>query len=318
VRSEDAGTYGGSTVAGTFEYMAPEQFAGEAAPAADLWALGVVGIELLTRRRPGTLRTGQHGYDWERHAQAPAEVRALFGRWLEPEPGRRGTAREALEELTRLLHVLPQDAQPPRTPRPAAPAPKVEIPNLARGSAVAGKLAALERERQRQEEAAARAQAETQRLERERGEREARATAERQARDARLAAEKKALEEERARLTAEYARHVAEALTAARRQVAPRARAEWGAVVEFLRKASQDGALPGARSPRSWWASASTRWSSIWRPRHGRWRGGCGGRPRQRPGRRTPAPASGSRCRSEVSAWPSPACASGSRSRSPS
>jgi formylglycine-generating enzyme required for sulfatase activity len=35
---------------------------------------------------------------------------------------------------------------------------------------------------------------------------------------------------------------VAEALTAARRQVAPRARAEWVAVVEFLRKASQDGA----------------------------------------------------------------------------
>ena len=40
---------GGSTVAGTYGYMAPEQFRGDAFPASDLYALGVLSVVLLRR-----------------------------------------------------------------------------------------------------------------------------------------------------------------------------------------------------------------------------------------------------------------------------
>ena len=50
---------GGSTIVGTFGYMAPEQLMGQARPATDLYALGVVLLECLTRQVPADL----HGED---------------------------------------------------------------------------------------------------------------------------------------------------------------------------------------------------------------------------------------------------------------
>lgn len=46
---------GGSTVVGTFGYMAPEQFRGMAKPATDLYGLGATLIFLLTQRDPAEL-----------------------------------------------------------------------------------------------------------------------------------------------------------------------------------------------------------------------------------------------------------------------
>lgn len=43
---------GGRTVVGTFGYMAPEQFAGKAEPASDLYGLGATVIHLLSGRWP--------------------------------------------------------------------------------------------------------------------------------------------------------------------------------------------------------------------------------------------------------------------------
>ena len=46
---------GGSTVVGTFGYMAPEQFRGKALPATDLYGLGTTLLYLLTRKCPSDL-----------------------------------------------------------------------------------------------------------------------------------------------------------------------------------------------------------------------------------------------------------------------
>jgi hypothetical protein len=46
---------GGSTVVGTFGYMAPEQFQGRAMPASDVYAIGATALSLLTGREPEDL-----------------------------------------------------------------------------------------------------------------------------------------------------------------------------------------------------------------------------------------------------------------------
>jgi hypothetical protein len=46
---------GGSTVVGTYGYMPPEQLMGRALPVSDLYALGIVLLECLTRQVPGDL-----------------------------------------------------------------------------------------------------------------------------------------------------------------------------------------------------------------------------------------------------------------------
>jgi serine/threonine protein kinase len=47
----------GSTVVGTYGYMAPEQFRGQAVPATDLYALGATLLFLLTHRSPADLES---------------------------------------------------------------------------------------------------------------------------------------------------------------------------------------------------------------------------------------------------------------------
>ncbi|MEO0868905.1 MAG: protein kinase, partial [Cyanobacteria bacterium J06642_11] len=42
-----------STVVGTFGYMAPEQFRGQAYPTTDLYGLGTTLLALLTHQNPG-------------------------------------------------------------------------------------------------------------------------------------------------------------------------------------------------------------------------------------------------------------------------
>src|SRR4029078_10932665 len=46
---------GGSTVVGTFGYMAPEQFQGRAMPTSDIYALGATALAMLTGEEPERL-----------------------------------------------------------------------------------------------------------------------------------------------------------------------------------------------------------------------------------------------------------------------
>ncbi|MEL7143166.1 MAG: serine/threonine-protein kinase [Cyanobacteria bacterium J06643_4] len=93
---------GGSTVVGTFGYMAPEQFRGQACLATDLYGLGATLIYLLTHKDPADLPERKLTIDF----RAAVSVNAFLGRWLDsliaPTLNRRlDSAAEALSALNR-------------------------------------------------------------------------------------------------------------------------------------------------------------------------------------------------------------------------
>jgi serine/threonine protein kinase len=69
----------GSTVAGTYGYMAPEQFRGQAVPASDLYGLGATMLYLLTHRSPAELPQERLKLSFRKHVNLPD----YFADWLE-------------------------------------------------------------------------------------------------------------------------------------------------------------------------------------------------------------------------------------------
>lgn len=108
---------GGNTVAGTFGYMAPEQFSGNASPATDYYGLGVTALALLSRKEPTTLLDHSGRLQWKQVVDLSPAMTALLEGLLETNPRQRIQSPQAVEEtLTRptppLLH------SPERTPNP--------------------------------------------------------------------------------------------------------------------------------------------------------------------------------------------------------
>ena len=70
---------GGSTVAGTYGYMPPEQLMGRPVPASDIYALGAVAVELLSGVSPATMQTKDFRLIFEPYVQhlQPAVVATL-------------------------------------------------------------------------------------------------------------------------------------------------------------------------------------------------------------------------------------------------
>lgn len=98
-----ASAVGGSTVAGTFGYMAPEQLHGGAEPSSDLYGLGMTLIHLATGQEPSSFDSKRLKPDFRKHVHLSDPLEELIDKLIEPVPDDRfQTAAEVLEALDQL------------------------------------------------------------------------------------------------------------------------------------------------------------------------------------------------------------------------
>ena len=147
------------TVIGTAAYLSPEQALGDrATPASDRYALGVVGWELLTGRRPfggdtPAAEAAAHVHAKvppiaSQSADVPPEVDAVFARALSKDPAARyassadfvGDLRDALHAGSPPTTVL---ARPPRAPHGRPALVGVLVALLGTGLVVAALVASI-------------------------------------------------------------------------------------------------------------------------------------------------------------------------------
>ncbi|MFB2982591.1 ankyrin repeat domain-containing protein [Microseira sp. BLCC-F43] len=92
----------GSTVVGTYGYMAPEQFRSQAVPATDLYGLGATLLFLLTHRSPTDLPTDGLKIDFRSRIQISDRFADWLEKMLDPDvEDRFPSAKEALAVLQR-------------------------------------------------------------------------------------------------------------------------------------------------------------------------------------------------------------------------
>lgn len=116
-------TFMHTMAAGTLGYQAPEQIAGDPRPASDVYSVGALALELLTRTSPRELLSGQT-LRWKNKA---AHLDPRWVGWLEralaPDPDARfPSGRDALQGLRTGRHGPP--------PRPPEPRPSASSPSL--------------------------------------------------------------------------------------------------------------------------------------------------------------------------------------------
>jgi tRNA A-37 threonylcarbamoyl transferase component Bud32 len=94
---------GGSTVVGTFGYMAPEQFQGRALPQSDVYSLGATALAVLTGRDPESLPHRGLAIDVPAVLGHDRPLAEVLSRMLDPDPDRRP------QRVGPLLEALPRD-----------------------------------------------------------------------------------------------------------------------------------------------------------------------------------------------------------------
>src|SRR5688572_3837676 len=121
---------GGSTVVGTFGYMAPEQFQGRALPQSDVYSLGATALAVLTGRDPEALPHRGLAIDVPAVLGHDRPLADVLSRMLDPDPDRRPQrVRPLVAGLPRGHAADPRPhAEPPRTvtpPRAEHPGPRL-------------------------------------------------------------------------------------------------------------------------------------------------------------------------------------------------
>ncbi len=86
----------GSTMAGTYGYMAPEQLFGAAGPASDLYSVGATAVALLTRTSPDELLDDSRRIRWRHAASLSREMADAIDSMLALDPAERPKNLEAL------------------------------------------------------------------------------------------------------------------------------------------------------------------------------------------------------------------------------
>lgn len=114
---------GSSTVVGTYGYMAPEQFRGQAEPATDLYGLGATLLFLLTHQSPADLPQRRLKIEFRSQVQISDDFADWIERLIEPAVEDRFTsAKEALAVLSGEREIIY-----PRSSTLQQPAGKREI-----------------------------------------------------------------------------------------------------------------------------------------------------------------------------------------------
>lgn len=105
---------GGSTVVGTFGYMAPEQFQGRALPVSDVYGVGATAVALLTGREPDALPHQGLGLDVPRAlgGQVDARLVQVLSAMLRPDPDQRAPRLSTLLTQHRLRLPPGERARP--------------------------------------------------------------------------------------------------------------------------------------------------------------------------------------------------------------
>lgn len=88
--------FAGSTVTGTFGYMAPEQLYGHAEPATDVYAVGATAIRMFTGREPHEMLDDDRRFRWHSEAQVADEIVGVIDGMTAWEPEHRPTDLAAL------------------------------------------------------------------------------------------------------------------------------------------------------------------------------------------------------------------------------
>lgn len=100
-RDQVVDTLSGTTIVGTFGYMAPEQFAARALPASDIYGLGMLAVELLSQKPLIDMLNAQHQLDWRSHVHVRPQTMALLEAMTHPDVAQR---LASVAQLQPMLH----------------------------------------------------------------------------------------------------------------------------------------------------------------------------------------------------------------------